>query len=139
MYQSTLLRRLFATSLAAATLALTGCAALAPVTPEKAVEKRALTYWKARIEGKYEQAYSLSAPAYRNVKSAEQFRSQFGAGANVVDAEVHKVDCEPQKCSAKMKLSVKPALINLKLDTMTVYLDEIWLLEDGQWWLHQDL
>lgn len=139
MYPSTLLRRLFVTSLAAAALALSGCAALAPATPEKAVEKRAMDYWKARIAGQYDSAYALVTPAYRNVKTSQQFRAQFGEGATVLGAEVFNVACEPQKCNARMKLTVKPAVVQLKLDTINVYLDEIWLLEDGQWWIHQDL
>ena len=139
MYKRTLIRRILATSLVAAAVALSGCAAFAPATPEQAVEKRATTYWKARIAGEYEKAYALSSPAYRNVKTAQQFRMQFGAGANVLGAEVYKVTCEQQKCTARMKLTVKPAVIQLKLDTIPMYLDEIWLLEDGQWWIHQDL
>ena len=139
MYKRTYIRRILTTSLAVATVTLSGCAALAPAAPEKVVEKRAMTYWKARIAGEYEKAYALSSPAYRNVKSAQQFRSQFGAGANVLSAEVYAITCEQQKCNARMKLTVKPAVIQLKLDTIPMYLDEIWLLEDGQWWIHQDL
>lgn len=139
MHTRALIRRIFATSLAATVVALSGCAAFTPDTPEQAVEKRAVGYWKARIAGDYEKAYALATPAYRNVKSADKFRSQFGAGANVLKAEVFKVTCEPQKCTARMKLTVKPVVIRLKLDTIDMYLDEIWLLEDGQWWIHQDL
>ncbi len=139
MNKRMLIRRTLFTSLAAAMVALSGCAAFAPLTPEQAVEKRALSYWKARIAGDYDKAYTLSTAAYRNVKSAQQFRAQFGAGANVLSAEVYKVTCEEQKCNARMKLTAKPIAIQLKLDTISLYLDEIWLLEDGQWWIHQDL
>ena len=28
--------------------------------------------------------------------------------------------------------------MGLKLDTIVTYLDEVWLLEDGQWWHYQE-
>lgn len=118
---------------------MAGCAAMAPATPEQAVAKRATAYWEARTQAQYEKAYALSTPSYRALRTAEQFKLQFGAGANIQSAEVVGVTCEPEKCVAKMKLRVKPVIIGLKLDTMDTFLDEIWLLEDGQWWHHQDL
>ena len=132
-------RSLSAVALALGALAMAGCAALAPSTPEQVVEKRAADYWKARAAAQYEKAYALSTPAYRKLRTAEQFRLQFGAGASVQGAEVAQVTCEAQKCTARMKISIKPALVGLKLDTIATYLDEIWLLEDGQWWHYQEL
>lgn len=132
-------RRIGAAALAFGLLALSGCAAFAPATPEQAVEKRATAYWKARIAGQYEKAYALSTPAYRQLKTADQFRMQFGSGVSVQAAEVASVVCEPQKCTAKMKISAKPAVIGLKLGTIPLYMDEIWLLEDGQWWHYQEI
>ena len=120
-------------------LALSGCAALAPATPEQIVEKRAAEYWQARIAGNYQSAYALSTPSYRQVRSAEQFKMQFGAGASVQAADVLKATCEPVKCVVKIKISVNAALLRLNMATIATHVDEIWLLEDGQWWRHQDL
>ena len=77
-------------------------------------------------------------PPYRNLRTEAQFKQQFGAGASVEGAEVNKVTCEAEKCTAQIKISVKPALMGLKLDTIATYLDEVWLLEDGQWWHYQE-
>ena len=128
-----------AAAMALGMLALTGCAALAPATPEQIVEKRAAEYWKARIAGNYQSAYALSTPSYRQVRSAEQFKMQFGAGASVQAADVLKATCEPVKCVVKIKISVNAALLRLNMATIATHVDEIWLLEDGQWWRHQDL
>ena len=122
----------------AATL-LAGCASLGGGTPEQIVAQRAAGYWKARAAGDYVKAYSFSTPAYRKVNSAEKFRTQFGAGAAIHGGEAVKVDCEAEKCAARIKISATPALLGLNLGTIATYLDEIWLLEDGQWWRHQDL
>ncbi len=126
------------TAALATVLALVGCATLGG-TPEESVAKRADEYWKARVAGQVDKAYTLSTPSYRKLRTAEQFRMQFGTGVTVQGADVVKVTCEAEKCTARMKISVKPALAGLKLDTMAVYLDEVWLLEDGQWWRYQEL
>lgn len=119
---------------------LTGCAALKPDTPEQAVQKRATQYWQARIAGQSDKAYALSTPSYRKVKTEAQFKGQFGSGVNVEGAEVASVACEAAKCTAKMKIGVRPALVGMKeLGVISTYVDETWLLEDGQWWRHQDL
>lgn len=138
MNQFILNRRIGAAALGFGMLALSGCAAFAPATPEQVVEKRALAYWKARMAGQYEKAYALSTPSYRKLYTDVQFRSQFGAGVNVESAEVTKVACEAEKCIAQLKLGVKPALLGVKMGTIPTYVDDTWLLEDGQWWHFQE-
>lgn len=138
MSQFFLSRRIGAAVLALGMLTLTGCAAFSPAAPEQIVEKRATAYWKARMAGQYEKAYALSTPSYRKLRTEVQFKSQFGAGVSVESAEVTKVVCEPEKCTAQLKLGVKPALMALKMGTIPTYVDEIWLLEDGQWWHFQE-
>lgn len=125
--------------LAVASLVLAGCAAMGPAKPEQVVQQRATEYWKARVAAQYEKAYALSTPSYRKLRTAEQFKQKFGAGANIQAAEVVKVSCADEKCTAQMKLSVKPIILGLNLSTMDTFVDETWLLEDGQWWHHQDL
>lgn len=132
-------RRVFTLLLAGSAMALAGCAALAPATPEQAVTARSNAYWQARIKGDYASAYGYATPAYRKLHTAEQYRLQFGQGAALEGAEVVKVTCEPQKCVTRVKISAKPALAGLKVGTIATHLSETWLLEDGQWWLYQDL
>lgn len=138
MNHRTLSRRLGAIALTLGTLALAGCAAFAPSTPEQTVQKRATEYWQARITGKFEKAYAMSTPAYRQLKTVDQFRTQFGPGVSVQGAEVVNVVCEPQKCTARVKLIAQPLLAVAKLGTIPVYIDDIWLLESGQWWHYQE-
>ena len=136
----TSLRRPFlVAALAALGIALAGCATTTPASPEQAVEKRANEYWQARIAGQYEKAYDLSTPSYRKLRSAQQFKQQFGAGVAVKTAEVTRVLCEAEKCTATIKLGISPAVLRMKLDTIATHVDETWLLEDGQWWHYQDL
>lgn len=133
---SSLIRTRLAPALALSALA--GCAVLAPATPQEAVQKRAAEYWQARMNGKYEQAYALSTPSYRKLRTLDQFRLANGPSVAVESAEVVNVACEAQKCTARIKIGAKPAIPGLKLGTIPMYLDEIWLLEDGQWWHYQE-
>ena len=139
MAKHMLSRRIGAFTLALGALTLAGCAAFAPSTPEQAVQQRATAYWKARVAGQVDKAYALSIPSYRKLRTEAQFKLQFGAGASVESAEVAKVVCEAEKCTVKVKLGVKPALMGLKVGTIATYVDETWLLEDGQWWRYQEL
>lgn len=132
-------RRLGAGALALSALVLAGCATMGASTPEAAVEQRAVAYWKARQAGQLDKVYALTPPSYRQVRTLDQFKMQFGAAAAVQGAEVTKVTCEPEKCVVRLKLSVTPALAGVKIANIDTYLDETWLLEDGQWWHHQDL
>ena len=139
MATTTLTRRMGAGALAISAVILAGCATFAPSTPEAAVEQRATAYWKARQAGQINKVYAFSTPSYRKVRTLEQFKLQFGTAAAGRAVEVRKVTCEAEKCVARIKLSVTPALAGIKVGNIDTYLDETWLLEDGQWWHHQDL
>ncbi|RID98624.1 hypothetical protein [Simplicispira hankyongi] len=123
--------------LLAASLAMSGCAMLAPKTPEQQVQAKAAEYWKARVANDYKKAYTLLVPSYRKIRTDEQFRQQFGEGASIASAEVTKVTCEATRCEAQVKLGVKTGLPSLGLGTVTSYLTDVWLLEDGAWWRFQ--
>lgn len=140
MTSSTALRRSISVALLGVSLlAATGCAMLTPKTPEQQVSARATDYWNARRTGNFEKAYTYSTPAYRKTKSAKDYKQQFGGGADINNVGVHSVVCEPQRCEIRMRLSVTPALVGLKMAAIDTYLNEVWLLEDGQWWLFQGL
>lgn len=126
-------------ALACAALSVSGCAALAPRTPEQIVQKRAADYWNARVAGQFDKAYVLSTPSYRKLRTEAQFNRQFGAGASFESAEVNKVECEPEKCMVQMKLGVKPAILGINLGTVPIFVNETWVLEEGNWWRYQDV
>lgn len=123
---------------AAALAALAGCASLGPQTPEQQVQARAGTYWKARASADQSAAYALLTPAYRGLYSEQDFVKQFGAGVNVKETRVAKVTCEAaDRCTANIGLTAKPVVPGLNLPEVTSYIDETWVLEQGQWWRFQ--
>ncbi len=118
----------------AGALALAGCATLTPATPEQQVQERANAFWQARIQGDVPTAYHLLAPAYRSLRSQEDFAKDNGRQIAVQKIEVASVSCEPQKCVARLALTGKPVVPGLNLPALTTYMDDAWVLEEGQWW-----
>jgi hypothetical protein len=126
-------------ALAALAMAATaGCATMGGQTPEQKVQARAEAFWKARIAGDAKASYALMTPAYRGLRDEPSFVKQFGERAPVIKSEITKVTCEDaEKCIAQVGLTAKPMVPGLALPTVTGYIDETWLLVDGQWWRHE--
>ena len=139
MFKTPLTRLVGMPIAAAVVLFAAGCASLGASKPEDAVKQRAEAYWKARAAGQVDKAYELTSPSYRKVHTFDQFKMQFGNGASIKGVSVIKVDCEAEKCTVRTKVEAAPALMGVSVGTIATHLDEIWLLEDGQWWRYQDL
>ena len=139
MFKTPLTRLVGMPTVAAVVLFAAGCASLGASKPEDAVKQRAEAYWKARAAGQVDKAYELTSPSYRKVRTFDQFKMQFGNGASIKGVSVVKVDCEAEKCTVRTKVEAAPALMGVSVGTIATHLDEIWLLEDGQWWRYQDI
>ena len=139
MFKTPLTRLVGMPIAAAVVLFAAGCASLGASKPEDAVKQRAEAYWKARAAGQVDKAYELTSPSYRKVRTFDQFKMQFGNGASIKGVSVIKVDCEAEKCTVRTKVEAAPALMGVSVGTIATHLDEIWLLEDGQWWRYQDI
>lgn len=139
MFKFSLTQRVLTPVVAVAALLVAGCASLGNTTPEEKVQQRAEAFWQARLKGEPEKAYALLSPAYRKVRTFEQYRAQYGAATGVKAASVVNVTCEAEKCTARIKIEATPALMGVNVGTIATGLDETWLLEDGQWWRFQSL
>ena len=124
---------------ALAALSLAGCASVASKTPEEMVRARAAERAAAFVKGDIDASYRLTAPSYRKLRDVNAYKGTFGAGARWEKAEVKSVTCEPERCKAAIAVNVKPLIPGRFGDTITVQFEEIWLLEEGNWWLHQGL
>jgi hypothetical protein len=114
-------------------IVLTGCASLAPATPEESVTTRANQRWQALINADTDKAYALMSPAYRAVTTVAAFRSSFGGAVQWKTAEASKVTCEADKCVALIKIEAKPLAGRSNLPLVT-YFEETWIREANQWW-----
>lgn len=130
----------------AAVAALTGCASLMQGgSPEKIVEKRSADYWQARSTGKTAKAYQFMTPGYRAINDERSYALSYGAIPNLRDPELISVSCDvaeggdpkdAQRCTVRKKYTSKVALPMVKKMTVPIALDEIWVKQEGQWWLY---
>ena len=66
-----------ASLLAAGALALAGCAALQPVTPESIVTQRVEQRWAALIDGNLEKAWEFAQPGFRAIVKQKDYRKRY--------------------------------------------------------------
>ncbi|WP_156382597.1 hypothetical protein [Acidovorax sp. Leaf160] len=110
---------------------LAGCATFGG--PESAVKSRANDFWQARLEGRPDKAYQLTAPSYREVRDLQQYRVR-NAGLGAKAVEVERVTCEAERCVARIKMAVVPPIVAMNMAPIEMYSDDVWVLEDGNWW-----
>ena len=120
---------------AMAALTLAGCATLGYATPEQQVQERANAFWSARQKADPKAAYELLTPSYRGLRTERDFVKDNGGGIAVQKVEVVKVTCEEaDKCTARIAITGKPSVPGLNLPSITSYMDDAWVQEQGQWW-----
>ena len=132
-------RRALAPLLAAGVLALAGCAALTPKTPEQVVAERAEARWAALIDGEFGKAWTYTQPGYRAIIKQKDYRKQFGRAGQWKGAQVHEVKCEAERCMVKIRLTTQFEIPNFVGKDEVGYVDEQWVREDGQWSYYQAL
>ena len=131
--------------------ALVGCTATAPVgstastasvqdnasanTPQGQIRQRSTEFWQARQRNDVAAAYSYTSPSYRKVHDQEFFRVHYAGIPVVVSREIVDVQCDAalQRCILQNKYMVSPPMMGGGM--VPVYDKEIWLQEDGQWWI----
>lgn len=123
-----------------AALVLAGCASQTVVAPETLIRQRAAERWNALIAGDFASAYGFSAPSFKSIVSQDAFRGRIGSAVIWLGTEITQVDCaEVVQCKVKLRLDFKPVLGGGASQKMSTYIDETWLLEDGQWWIFQTI
>jgi hypothetical protein len=122
--------------LTALAVTLSGCASLtASKEPSAVVHERAQTRWNALVAGQIDKAYTYTAPSYRAVTPFQTYRGTFGAGASWEAAEVTDVRCEAERCEVAVRVRI--VLPVRTLGPITTDTKEVWVREQGQWWLYQ--
>lgn len=133
--------KIFATAVLMLSMTLTGCSGLDLNTPpEQVVRKLATHRWQALMSRDFEKAYEFSVPSYRQIRTAEYYRSKRQATpVQWLSAEVLVVECQKETCSVRIKLESKPIIPSQFKGTLQSGLDETWVFEDGRWWMLETL
>ncbi|MBF5004016.1 hypothetical protein [Diaphorobacter caeni] len=130
------------TGLGVAVALLAGCASFGGGSPEAAVKARANARWAALIKGDQNAAYQYNTPGFRATVPPEKFVERRGKDVRVLEGEAVKVTCPTaDKCDVQIRLAATAAAMfrqNFPKQVVT-YIDETWLLEDGQWWIFEKL
>jgi hypothetical protein len=118
--------------LAGVLVALAGCAAVAPRSPEDAVRARAQERWEALLKGDFSAAYGFLSPGSREVVSEKSYvgglRKDFWKSA-----QVEKVDC-PSKDACQATVAIEYEFQGRRTKTP---LGESWVREGSNWWYVQ--
>ena len=131
-------RTALASLVVAGALALAGCAALQPKTPEEIVTQRVEARWDALIKGDFPAAWAYTQPAYRAIVKQADYSKTFGAGGQWRGVQVHQVSCEAERCTVRIRLTTRVTLPPFRGQELTGALDETWVREDGNWWYYQN-
>ncbi|MBN8558157.1 MAG: hypothetical protein LCH72_05705 [Proteobacteria bacterium] len=126
------------TLLAVGALALTGCAAISPKTPEEIVTQRAEARWEALIKGDFDKAWTYTQPAYRAIVKQADYRKSFGVAGQWRGVQVHGVECEAERCKARIRLTTRVLIPDFKRQDVVGIVDETWVRVDGSWWYYQN-
>jgi uncharacterized protein YceK len=132
----------FLAGLAVSAALLTGgCAATVSASrpAKEIVGERAQARWDALVRRDWSAAYGYLTPAYRAVVSAERYGNQFAGPMQWQSAKVQGVECEQTRCIATVEISFR-LLLPGHLDRVSAtFVEETWLLEDGQWYKFEKL
>ena len=106
-----------------------------PEVKAAAVKERSSARWEALIRGDKDAAYAYLSPGTRTMISLEQYRGRAQA-INFTAAQVEKVECDAETCQVGLMLTYDylPAKGSTRAKGVTTYVQETWVLEDGQAW-----
>jgi hypothetical protein len=106
-----------------------------PEIKAAAVKERSNARWAALIKGDKDAAYAYLSPGTRSLITIEQYRGRVQTGGFRA-VQIDKVDCEPETCSVGLMLTydyVAPKGVG-SAKGITTYVQETWVLENGQAW-----
>lgn len=118
----------------AGAVVLAGCAAVQNTqTPEVAVTQRSNDFWKARMAGEVAKAYAFTSPGYRAVNDQEKYRLDHGVIPALKGGEIASVTCEQERCEVRKDFTTSTPM--MRGARIPISIGEVWIKEDGQWWL----
>lgn len=108
-------------------------------TPQQIhVNDRATARWKALLAGDFAKAYTFTTSVFQKSTTKEIYVAGL-SNAQWHGAEVLTVTCESDvKCIARVRVDAKVVIPRTTMNKITTHVDEVWLLEDGQWLLSDD-
>ena len=108
------------------------------MSPEDLVKLRALKRWDYLIERRFEDAYELLSPGYRETQPKEDYvKTMKDRPVQWTRVLFQKATCEPDVCAVEIQVNAQfqmPVMRIGTVDALTV-VTESWILSDGEWYL----
>ena len=123
-------------TLAAAALALAGCAGMAKKDEDASVIKtKAVQRWDYLIAKQADKAYDFLAPGYRQTISREQYAHNMnGRGTRWSKVAYNSQTCDADACTVRLSVNYAINLGGLAGDTKSMgFAVEKWIKADGAW------
>jgi len=118
-----------------------GCASIGAGSrpAEQVVLERAQARWNALVERDWNAAYPYLTPAYRAVVPLKRYGNQFTGPVQWESAKAQSAACEEKRCTVKVEITFRALLPGHMDRVSSTYLDETWVLEDGEWYKFEAL
>jgi uncharacterized protein YceK len=112
-----------------------GCASIGAGTrtAEEVVLERAQARLDALRERNWAVAYPFLTPAYRAIVPQQRYASQFQGPIQWEAAKAKGAKCEEKRCLVDVEISFRLLLPRHSDRVTSTNFEEIWVLEDGQW------
>jgi len=119
---------------------MSGCATSASSRPAtEVVLERAQSRWAALLKRDWALAYSYLSSGYRATVPLDRYGNQFSGPLQWEAAKAHSAECEGQRCVVTVEITFKLLLSGHRDRVSSTFLEEVWLLEDGQWYKFEKL
>jgi len=122
------------------TLLLAGCAT--PSSSQAANEvvlERAQARWTALLKRDWATAYSYLSSGYRATVPLDRYGNQFSGPMQWESAKAQSANCEETRCVVMVEISFRLMLTGHRDRVSSTFVEEVWLLEDGQWYKFEKL
>ena len=118
-----------------------GCASMGNLgrPAEEIVLERAQARWNALVDRDYAVAYQFLTPGYRAVVPQRRYAGRLGGLASWESAKATSAKCEERRCVVQVEIEFRLALPGHADRLSSTFLDEIWVLEDGQWFKFEEV
>lgn len=100
------------------------------------LKQRVMAKWDALIQKDFASAYAFTSPGYRQSFPLQSFKGRFGNQLSWQRVEVAKVDFKGEDAATigiYVHFRYYPPQAEKALD-MKTFVEESWVLVDGQWW-----
>ena len=118
-----------------------GCASIGAGSrpAEQVVLERAQARWNALVDRDFGAAYAYLTSGYRAVVPLAAYRRQTTGPAQWEGAKAHSAKCEAARCIVAVEITFRIGLPGHADRVQSSFVDETWVLEDGQWFKYEAL